>query len=105
QLFADAALAVWWLPYKQGRYDVMSNFYTDPTMRPTSALRHLTSDVKQANHSAIGFVPDLDGIRCRKQFYLAILALEVICCLIREPDIVILPRTDDKMFRAFFIEV
>src|SRR3989337_368571 len=65
----------------------------------------LTGDMKQADHSPFSLIPGFDGLGSGQQFGLAVLTLEVVNRLIREPGHARLSGAEDQLFGPGFINM
>ena len=61
--------------------------------------------MKEADRRAAGFVPGLDGFGRRKEFDLAVVALEIVRRLVRKRDAVILAGTDDEPLHSLSVKL
>src|SRR6266699_5086517 len=64
-----------------------------------------TGDVEQANDRTCAFIPAFNCPGGREQINLALLATEILRCLLGKLDIVILPCADNESSRSFFIDL
>jgi len=61
--------------------------------------------VEQADHGAVGLVPDRDHLRRRQQLDLAAVARKVGGRLLRQRDPAVLARADEQPRRPLLVEV
>src|SRR4029450_9101137 len=72
-----------------------------PTDPPVVAS---TGHGDQADHRALGLVPDRDHLRRRQQLHLAAVPPEVCGRFLRQPDPALLPGTDQPPLRPLLVE-